>query len=181
MIRLLLLFPLVLLLGGCGGSSTPGTDKAGSFFSLSDYFTGEAARLQQIRPLVLKTAAKGDLSATKTVRVPNWKNEFGLFIESDINKPAWKDRYRQIRQGNWVEYRSTDPSQRTSLIRVTTNAGGKPVHITVRNRASNVLYSSSEQLDYYADSLYVIRKKQQVTFLGTTAYYIRGKIISKKR
>lgn len=150
------------------------------FFSLKNYFEKEAERLTKQHALVLKEVKRNAESEEKGIEIQDWKKEFGLFIESDINKLSWKDSYQEnIRKNASGErdtliYRSMDPELRTQEIMIVKDK--KQIkEIAIKNSIKNYLYSSVEKLKYYPDSLYEINKKQDVIILGSNDYYISGR------
>lgn len=149
------------------------------FFSLKNYFEKEAQRLTSEHALVLKEVKRNAESEEKEIEIQDWNKEFGLFIESDINKLSWKDSYQEIVRHNasgnldTLVYKSKDPKLRTQEILIVKD--DKQIkEIAIKNSVKNYLYSSIEELKYYPDSLYEINKKQEVILLGTNAYYISG-------
>jgi len=144
------------------------------YFSVETYFKAEADRLQKSAPLVTKTVNKNGEQETHAVRISKWENELMLFIESDINKTAWSQLYQIDSVGNTVTYRSVDPELRTQQILLKRDTNGDIRYIGIQNRASNMLYQSDEQLEYYPDSLYRIGKRQRVIVVGKNNYTITG-------
>ncbi|WP_449047388.1 hypothetical protein [Parapedobacter sp.] len=167
---------LLLTMSSC--SSDSGSRSVQSqptpYFSLAEYFEKEAARLQQHNPEIIKTVAKDGAEERKTIHVVDWKKELALFMDADINKPAWRNSYRVNRDGLSVTYTSTDSALRTRKIRVERSDEGTVTHIHVTNQVSNMLYKTSEQLDYYVDSLYRITKQQHVRIIGKSHYAVAG-------
>lgn len=156
------------------GEATAAATRAAPYFSLADYFGREAARLQQINPEIEKTVSKNGDEEQKKIRVANWNEEFSLFIDADINKPAWLNSYQVDSTGTSITYTSTDSTLRTKAIRLEKSETGAVTHIRVTNRVDNMLYQTDEQLDYYVDSLYRIIKVQQVRILGKSHYTVTG-------
>jgi len=144
------------------------------YFSLAEYFEKEAARLQQHNPEIIKTAAKNGEDERKKIHVADWKSEFALFIDADINKPAWQNSYRVDSTGSSVTYTPIDSTLRTKEIRIEKTDSGTVTHVRVINQVSNMLYQTNEQLDYYVDSLYRITKQQHVLVIGESHYTVTG-------
>lgn len=143
------------------------------YFSLTRYFTEEAKRLSTLSKPILKEVSRNSSAESKTIEMDNWEKEFGLFIESDINKLSWKDSYQEIKDQDTTTYISLDPELRTQKIVVIKN-DQEISGIRIENVTKNVLYNSLEKLSYYPDSLYLIEKKQDVVFLGSNEYRITG-------
>ena len=154
--------------------SIPATRSAEPYFSLAEYFNSEAVRLQEANPEIDKTVSKNGQQESKRINVADWQKELALFIDADINKPAWQHSYRIDSTATSVTYTSTDPKLRTTAIHVEKSEDGAITHIRVVNQVANMLYQTDEQLDYYADSLYRIAKQQHVRIIGDSNYTITG-------
>ncbi len=162
-------------MSSCTGSDTkPVSGAANPYFSLEDFFLNEANRLTKLVTAVEKTVSRNGTSEKKRVQIDDWKNELALFIDSDINKPAWQNSYRIDSTEYSLSYTSVDPELRTQKITIDKYESGLVKHIAIINRAGNMLYQTAEQLDYYPDSLYQINKQQQVRFIGDSQYSVRG-------
>lgn len=174
--------PIFLALLGLIGSSSctpsnnakPISGTATPYFSLQDYFLRETDRLTTSAPMVDKTVSRNGISEKKRVQIDDWKNELALFIDADINKPAWRNSYRIDTAKRSLIYTSVDPQLRTQKITIERQQSGKVTHITIHNRTGNMLYQTAEQLDYYPDSLYRINKRQQIRFIGDSQYLVMG-------
>lgn len=169
---------LILALSACSSDNTGNPQTATHslpYFSLAGYFEKEAVRLQQQNPEISKTVAKDGEEEQKNIHVADWEKEFALFIDADINKPAWQNSYRVDSIGFSITYTSTDSTLRTKEIYVEKSASDNVKHIRITNRVDNMLYQTNEQLDYYVDSLYQISKQQQVRIIGKSHYAVTGK------
>jgi len=160
----------------CTGSNNtaPTSGTQTSYFSLQDYFLREADRLSRSAPKVDKTVSRNGASESKRVQIDDWKNELALFIDSDINKPAWQKSYRIDSTKHSLVYTCVDPELRTQKITIEKHENGKVKHIAIINQSGNMLYQTAEQLNYYPDSLYQINKQQLVRFIGDSRYSING-------
>lgn len=144
------------------------------YFDLKGFFTSEAEYLQSKNPLINKTITKNDLKEHKKLIIRNWVNELDLFAASDINKAAWSDLYEVKNIQNSTQYLAKDNKLRTRKIIIDKSPAGRIEHIFILNQVSNNLYSSTEELNYYTDSLYSIRKKQKILIIGSNDYSITG-------
>lgn len=171
-------FTCVILAWGTSSCNRPDSGSVvspiGSHFSLADYFGKEATRLQQLNPGIVKTVAKNGEQESKEIRVLDWKEEFALFIDADINKPAWQSSYHVDSTATAVSYKSIDPKLRTAQITIEKQENGSVKHIHIVNSVSNMLYQTDEELDYYPDSLYRITKRQRVKIIGESDYTVKG-------
>ena len=174
-------FPVVLLaallnLTSC--TQEPTTDNPSKkYFDLKGFFQNEAETLQEKNLKVEKTVAKNDLKESKSVMIRNWTNELDLFAASDINKPAWADLYQTKVTENRTQYLAKETSLRTKRIIIDRSGEGKITHIFILNDLSNNIYSSTEKLDYYPDSLYRIEKQQKILIIGNNNFSVTGRLL----
>ncbi|HEY0670375.1 MAG TPA: hypothetical protein VGD22_19490 [Sphingobacteriaceae bacterium] len=172
--RILILLFICFTICACGDKSTTDKFTGGEYFDLKGFFEKESLRLNRLHIPVVKTVSRNHNSETKKVQV-NWENELALFIESDINKPAWKNSYRKVSNGSSIEYTALEDNLKSRKIRIIRIADRvKSIHIT--NRTANLLYTSTEDLAYLPDSVYIIKKEQSVKMLGTNQYVITGRL-----
>jgi hypothetical protein len=148
--------------------------RVNKFRDIRGFFSEEAKRLEKQKTIVNKTVRRNGIFEKKNNISPVWDTELSLFSESDINKPAWRDSYRVHIDSTGTSYTALDNKLRTRSIRIKKNKMDKLIELTVVNRTSNYLYSSSEELLYIPDSLYRIIKIQDVVLLGKNSYEING-------
>lgn len=161
-----------LILSACAGQKEEKGVK--TYMDVRGFFDGEVNRLTSANPEINKTVARNEASETGNMKDINWKTELGLFAESDINKPAWKDSYKVISRAGKTIYVASDSSLRTREINITKDPQGRIRKITILNQVDNMLYSSTEQLLYIPDSVYQISKQQHVAIIGDNRYFISG-------
>jgi len=145
------------------------------YFDIKGYFENRAAQLSKQHPAITKTVVHNGAAENKTVEISNWKNELSLFIESDINKPAWKGKYSKIDSSGAVVYKAKDTDVKTRRIVISKAGNGNVKQISIYNEVNNLLYNTSETLNYFPDSAYTIEKYQKVKLLGANTYKITGK------
>jgi hypothetical protein len=172
--NLLKVFLIIILFSSCF-SKAKETKQLKFYFDLKGYFTNLALTLNEKNPEINKTVSKNEIKESKRIKIPNWNEEFALFIESDINKPAWKDSYTKDSSATKIIYKSNDADLKTQKIEISLSHG-KPTKIHIETSANNLLYQTKENLDFYPDSLYRIQKNQNVILLGKNNYQIVGKM-----
>jgi hypothetical protein len=145
------------------------------FFDLKDYFHTDSLRLTKLNHLTLKTVTHNGITETKKVQIANWGAELSLFSQSDINKPAWRNSYNIINDGNVIIYRAKEPQLRTREI-VINKQGNKVRWILIYNDSKNRLYQTTEKLSYFPDSVYIIQKYQKVRLLEANMYVVKGSL-----
>ena len=149
------------------------------YFDLAGYFKADTARLKKLNPQVDKTVTHNGVSENKTVQITNWGQELNHFIQSDINRPAWKNSYSITTFGDLTVYKAKDPELRTTKVIINTNKG-KIKWVLIFNHTKNLLYETSEKLSYFPDSAYQIDKSQHVRLMGRNVYHITGVLLPKK-
>lgn len=146
-----------------------------AYFDIGGFFTAEADRLNRQNPQILKLVNHDGKIEEKEVRVTDWKKELDLFISSDINKPSWKNSYAIETINDVTSYTAMDTNLKVRKIRLE-RTGARISSIEISSRVNNEIYTSTEILKYYPDSLYSILKEQDVRALGNNTYKIEGKI-----
>lgn len=146
-----------------------------SYFDLTSYFASETKKLTNANFNVVKTVSRNGDAEIKTVKIDNWPDELSVFSESNINKTSWRNSYKTISSGEITIYKALEPDLKTREI-VLKKVNNKVVYLMIFNVINNSLFQAKEKLTYYPDSLYSIRRKQHVRFLGTNDYWIEGKI-----
>jgi hypothetical protein len=161
----------ILMLPACKPAIKPNAHP--QYFNVKAFFDKEAKRLTALKKPVLKTVYHNGATESKKLSIDNWDTEFGLFSGSDINRPAWVNSYSVINEGNILIYKANDPELTTREILIK-QVNGKVVYMLIYNYTKNPLYTNSEELTYFPDSLYQINKVQTVRLLGTNKYQIKG-------
>lgn len=165
---------LILLMLTLVSCAEPAERSVRSYMDIKGFFESEASRLTEKSARVNKTVRRNEVSETKNGLSVDWKNELALFIESDINKPAWRDSYKIIEDSSSISYMALDTALRTRSIHIQKGPNGRLLHISINNETKNNLYQSSEALSYAPDSSYTIKKNQAVLLLGNNMYTITG-------
>jgi hypothetical protein len=175
MLNLFRAIVIVLLLSGCFSKETEKSRQQIYYFDLKGYFSKTAQELNKRNPTINKTVAKDNIKETQNLTIKNWNQELALFIEADINKPAWKDSYRKDSTATKITYSANDEDLKTKRIEIFFEKGIL-AKIKINSTVDNLLYQSKEDLEYIPDSAYSIKKYQKVIFLGENNYLIKGKL-----
>ncbi|TDQ06867.1 hypothetical protein [Pedobacter metabolipauper] len=145
-----------------------------NYFDIKDYFNKEITRLSLKKPVFTKTVAVDTASETKTVNIKDWKRELSAFTDADLNKASWKGLFKVQKNGSQEVY--TSDHEKVPVKKVTVFYKGTQVkgfNILIRN--NNSLYTSTDSLTYYADSIYRVKKTQHIRLLSPKVYTITGK------
>lgn len=165
----------MLYLTGCT-QPTP-QQHNGNYYDFSTFFEQEIRRLDGTKPKVTKTVQINQTQAEKKSLNSNinWKHELAVFLELDLLKPAYRGAYREQKLANKSIYTALD--DKLSIRKIVANfaANGRLKSVVAYKSSTNFIYSSSDTLTYFPDSLYQIHKNQKVLFLGSNRYRIEGK------
>ncbi|HXH17862.1 MAG TPA: hypothetical protein VNJ07_02175 [Chitinophagales bacterium] len=136
----------------------------------------EVKRLSVQKPMVQKMVFLNGKKEIKITGISNWENELSAFKEADINKKSFLGKYKvdsTFIGGNLLlRYSATEEKFRIRELTVQYDSEKKPAKITAVMAASNVLYSSHQQLGYEAGKGYWISGKQIIRFLEQDSFAI---------
>ncbi len=178
------LLPITTFLGGImliSGlpSCRPDIKQSGAvlkYADISGFFKADTAKLTKLNPLVNKTVTHNGVTENKTLHITNWGQELNLFIQSDINRPAWKNSYKVQTTDSLIVYQAKYPDLRTTRIVIKKN-GAQIKWVLIFNHTKNLLYETREKLSYFPDSAYLIEKWQHVRLMGQNNYRIEGVLV----
>lgn len=161
---------------GCSNATKEDRKNELGYFDLKSFFQKEAFRLQNNNPFVEKTVKINADAETKKVQIADWAAEFAMFSNADLNRASWKGLFTIQKTSNTEIY--TSSNGKVPVKKVTVNKRLNQVssiQIIVAN--VNSLYSSTDTLSYYPDSLYLINKTQHIKLLPSKHYQVIGKIL----
>jgi hypothetical protein len=164
------LFALCLLVECVPDKSSNQTGEVGvkRHFDLKGYFDGEVQRLGR-KGRAKKNVVVDGREETKLMDSVDFQRELGMFSVSDINRPAWSDKYvadsifDEQKQLVHLEITSLDKSLKTQSIAVDFQQGAIS-KVQIHNNTTNSIASSNQVLTYEPSSGYSIESNQKVTF-----------------
>jgi hypothetical protein len=163
---------ILLIFYGCN-PAVKNQQRTLNYFDLKGYFNKEALRLTKNNPEFTKTVTVNDSSETKKIRISDWSKELSIFSDADINRNAWKGLFKTNLTVGQDTYTSDDEKIPVKEISIT-RKNHEIQSIRIVMKSSNSLYSSADTLSYYPDSLYDIKKSQQIKLLSEKKYRITG-------
>lgn len=164
---------LLLLTFGCSNQSKEKQQRELTYFDIKGYFESEIARLDKLKPSITKSVEVNDSLESKAIRISDWKKELSVFTEADINRASWKGLFKLQKLKGSDTYTSDDDKVPVKKVRISFNDQGLSEILIVLNN-SNSLYSAQDSLFYYPDSLYRIKKTQDIKLLSSKRYEIQG-------
>lgn len=144
------------------------------YFDLESYFKSEAKRLATSNTPILKSVMVNGQAEHKKLKIANWEKEFESFISADINKASWKGSFKVQKNSTATTY-FTD-SEKIPIKKVSiTYRHDKIYGIQILITNANSLYTSTDSLSYYPDSLYQLNKTQHIQLMKEKKYRISGR------
>ncbi|KEQ29233.1 hypothetical protein N180_20700 [Pedobacter antarcticus 4BY] len=173
--KFILKIPLGLLMmaSACNNREPGKTNADKSYFDLKGYFTAEASKLQQQNPLISKTVVLNGSQEEKKLQIADWSKELSIFIDADINKPAWKGEFTHTVTDSLESY--TTKSEKIPVRKVNLHKSGNTIdEINIILHTNNSLYDSADTLVYKPGELYQISKSQKIRLMDQKNYLMRG-------
>lgn len=167
-------FCLILALSACNLKEQEKVSTK-TYFDLDGYFKKEAARLTTTNPTIRKTVWVNGKAEEKTIAIKNWEKEFDSFISSDINKASWRGSFKLKKAGNVSTYTTQSAKIPVKKVEIVYDVHQKVKALKIFVVNTNDLYTSKDTLSYFADSLYQIKKVQQIRLMKEKKYEITGK------
>ena len=134
------------------------------FFDLKGYMSQQIDGLKTSKPRVKKRVSINGKNEEQILDNINFEEELAIFVNSDINKPAWSDKYEKDSsfsggQLQNIRYIAKEENLKTQLMQVSF-AGGKVSKIELKNRASAAIVTAEETMIYTAGKGYSIIYKE---------------------
>jgi hypothetical protein len=164
----------LLFICSCNPAKNEQQKTGSEYFDVKGYFNVEIARLSKLQPIVKKTVAVNGESETKALKIKDWKHELSAFSEAEINRASWKGLFVVSKTENMQRYVSDDEKVPVKEIKIGLRKGKiNKILVVIQNK--NILYTSLDSLTYGVDSLYQVKKQQNIRFLSDKNYLIEGK------
>ncbi|MPR34517.1 hypothetical protein [Salmonirosea aquatica] len=141
-------FAILLMLASC---QTPAEkhDEPAVYYDIKGFIQSQIQLLNQQKPVVEKTMVVGNGQEKRSTSEVNWEKELELFVQADINKPAYRQSYAIARPDS-LTYEYTIQTQEDLPVRylkvVLDQADGQPALIEARILAENKLFESEKNL-----------------------------------
>jgi len=134
------------------------------FFDLKGYMSGQVEALKVSKPRVKKRVSINGKSEEQLSDHINFEEELAIFINSDINKPAWSDKYSKDSsfvggQLQNIRYLAKEEKLKTQMLQVSFS-GGAVSKIELKNRASAAIVTAEEVMTYTPGKGYSIIYKE---------------------
>lgn len=153
------------------GRQVQQVNKSKPYFDIRAFFAEEAKRLTNDKTAIRKTVSVNGKSETKIIDTPDFESEFQAFANSDINRPAWGDKYliKEIphsNHGSIQEYWAKDNNLKTRSIVINRMYGLAQFTIKIHNADKSLVNASESFLSYDINIGYSVKNIQKL--LGST-------------
>jgi hypothetical protein len=153
------------LLHACQEQTAPTVDQPDPFFDLKGYMEEQVEALNQKQPKVRKTILVDGQRETKQFDSLDYRTELKTFINSDINRKAWVEKYKadSTFEGSFlkqVTYNSTANDLKTQLLRVQYK-DDKVSDIYIENRTNNIVADVRQDLHFQPQTGYRLLTTQE--------------------
>lgn len=169
----IVLFIINIFFSACQEVATPTKqgDTPNIFFDLKGFFQKEKARLEKINSFKKIVSIDG-VSEEKILSKLDFENELSIFIASDINRPAWSDKYKvdstftENNQLTKLTYTTLDNSLKTKSLAIDfqNNMASK---IAIEKSTENTIAKSKQFLTYDIGKGYAIQSEQTLSLSST--------------
>jgi hypothetical protein len=138
------------------------------FFDVKGFFQEEIDRLAAGGFQIRKTVTIDGQTDTKTLDSLDFSDELRIFLNSDINRVAWFDKYRvdSLYSGNSLErltYTALEEKLKTREITIGFQ-DGQVEEMGVLNRIKTAIATAEQTLAYRPATGYSISSKQTIAF-----------------
>ncbi|MEZ5042213.1 MAG: hypothetical protein R2828_20110 [Saprospiraceae bacterium] len=178
---LLFLFNMV----ACGSRAGGGRqDVPTVFFDLRTYFEGEIERLKAQGTAVRKEIEMNGKTEVQTQEALDFEKEFAIFVRSDINKPAWRNKYKvdSVMNANQLlslQYTAIDSSLKTRILTIEFKAA-EVARISIFNKSDSPLIKAEQRLTFEPDRGYHIRNSQVLSLSKDSELSIAATFLKEK-
>ena len=157
----------LLLLAGCSKpSEAPAIQGDKPFFDLKIYFQSEIERLGSEQTVVDKIINLGGVEETQTMQNLDFGKELNLFLQADINRPAWVEKYQidssfSVDDLENITYTALDSSLIVRTLSIDFH-DNKVQQVNIRKKEGSFIAFSKQQLSYQPSKGYLIQSHQEV-------------------
>ena len=155
-----------------------------NYFSLHDFFKEEELRLASAK-VILKKVNQLQLTKDSTlVQNPDWQKELALFVDADMNKPAWKNSFTidSIKNDSSLILTYTAIEKKITIRRVVISFVNQKVKtIQIKKANANFVYTSNQNLWYTPKSGFKLEGHQKIVWFFETSYAVEATFIVAKK
>ncbi len=154
----------------------PDKEVASTFFDLKTFFKQEIAQLSDVKRFK-KTVSINGVKEDKQLTKFNLEAELVIFTNSDINRPAWSDKYRVDsifnKKKELVQLKYSVLDEKLKTQNLTINYKNNSVaSIEIVKNLDNAIATAHQTLTYTVGRGYSIQSHQSLSFSETKNIFI---------
>jgi len=145
------------------------TTEPNVYYDVEGFVQSQIQLLSQQQPTIEKTMVVGQDEEKRTTKAVDWKKEFELFLQADINKPAFRQSYATQRPDSLTyayTIRTGEDLPVQFLKVILDKNSGKPALIEAKISSKNKLYESEKNLS--------MRSEAKAGVWRVASYQIKG-------
>lgn len=166
------------LLSACNPEIKEG--KINRYFDLKGLIETQIKTLNTQKPFVQKTIVMSEKSESQLVKSIDWAKELELFIQTDLNKPAFIQSYQVDSSSKSVIYKLKDAEKLSIKYLTISKIGENGISIEALVSNENYLYQNEKHLKLFLKnnevSDYQIEGFQKIVFGDRKTFKINGVI-----
>jgi len=179
-IRFFAFLALIGLFSACEGEEK--SADIVSFFSIENYFNEQIQNLEKGAYQLEKTLTINERAETKKTENIDYQTELAPFVNHDINRPAWSDKYSidsliESGQLKTITYQALDASLKTQSLSIHFVENERVSFVSITTKSHSVLSDSEKKLDYYPLSRYNILSKETTKTGDIVEVEIAGRFV----
>jgi len=117
-----------------------------NFFSINSFLKTEIEGLEKSGVQLRKTVTRNGKEETRVIQKPDYSIELSEFLNADISRPAWKDKYEKKEIENGFQYICTD--DKLDIKEVNVQEIGEKTIIHIKKETENSLNQAEKNLQY---------------------------------
>ncbi len=162
----ILVLSFLIILSACQSEPKVEIDNSAiTFFDLEAFFEKEIKDFPYQK--IKKTVTLNGKAQTKELTDFDMKKELAIFINSNINKSSWKDKYKVVETANQITYEATVEKLKIRKIIIDKDRG-EVIKIRISTNASQRIFTAEKELIYEPSKGYSIKNHQDVVASGET-------------
>lgn len=152
------------------------------YYDLPSFMSRQVDNLQNKGQWVRKHVTKDGHSHIIERGDIDWEEELDLFIESDINRPAWRGEFKvdtiNLEREYVITYKTVNKQIPVKNVVVTIDKDTRQcLKLTVDRSTKNFLYTSDQSLYFTTGEGYMMKGKLSVSLLFDSEYSIESEFI----
>lgn len=155
-----------------------------TFYNWKTFFQTELNRLNTQKPAIHKSIILNGKKEEKTLHDINFENELSLFLDADLNKPAFENSYDNLSENNLIWYSlKKDENLKVKMVQIQLDAQELPENVSIIIEEKNFLFTSEKKmhLNFHEGQLqtYSIEGTQKLAWLDPTSFKMLGVVLAK--